>query len=51
VGVVCQVGNFTPAQRLGAYFYRGLQFFVIGFGSSVVGHSLTKYLVILVSSP
>lgn len=48
-----QVGNFALSQRLGAYFYRGLQFFAVGFGSSMVGHTLTKTLVrpVLPSQP
>ena len=33
------------AQRVTTYLYRGLQFLAIGFGASVVGHGLTKYMV------
>ena len=40
-----QVGNYAMSQRLGAYFWRGAQFFAVGFGSSMVGHTLTKTLV------
>ena len=40
-----QVGNYALTQRLGAYIWRGLQFFGVGFSSSMVGHTLTKKLV------
>jgi Protein RETICULATA-related len=40
-----QVGNYTAAQRVTTYLYRGLQFLAIGFSASVIGHGLTKYMV------
>ena len=40
-----QVGNYTVAQRVMTYLYRGLQFLAIGFSASVIGHGLTKYMV------
>lgn len=40
-----QRGNFPAAQRLVTFLYRGLQFSIIGFFASVVGHSATKFLV------
>lgn len=44
-GIVVQLGNYKPAQRLATVAYRGAQFFGVSFAASMVGHSLTKYLV------
>ncbi|KAK9824347.1 hypothetical protein WJX72_009595 [[Myrmecia] bisecta] len=44
-GHALQVGPFSPVQRLATIGYRGLQFFCVGFGSSILGHSLTKFMV------
>ena len=43
-----QVGKYNPIQRAATVLYRGTQFFAVSFAASMVGHSLTKYLV---SSP
>ncbi len=40
-----QVGKFKPAQRAAVVAYRGAQFFGVSFVASMVGHSLTKYMV------
>ena len=40
-----QVGKYKPAQRAATVLYRGAQFFAVSFAASMVGHSLTKYLV------
>ena len=40
-----QVGDYASSQRVAAYLWRGVQFFGLGFGSSAVGHTLTKVLV------
>eukprot|EP00884_Botryococcus_braunii_P015964 jgi/Botrbrau1/3050/Bobra.0070s0045.1 len=42
---VMQVGSYTVGQRAATVAYRGIQFFFVGFLSSVIGHSLTTYLV------
>ena len=40
-----QVGKYNPVQRAATVLYRGTQFFAVSFAASMVGHSLTKYLV------
>lgn len=40
-----QVGKYSPVQRAATVLYRGAQFFAVSFAASMVGHSLTKYLV------
>ena len=40
-----QVGKYKPAQRAAVVAYRGAQFFGVSFVASMVGHSLTKYMV------
>lgn len=40
-----QIGQFGLGQRVAGYVYKGVQFGVVGFASSVVGHSLTRELV------
>ena len=40
-----QVGKYSPVQRAATILYRGTQFFAVSFAASMVGHSLTKYLV------
>eukprot|EP01025_Chloroclados_australasicus_P035725 TRINITY_DN3637_c0_g2_i5.p1 TRINITY_DN3637_c0_g2~~TRINITY_DN3637_c0_g2_i5.p1 ORF type:complete len:306 (+),score=31.03 TRINITY_DN3637_c0_g2_i5:16-933(+) len=40
-----QRGEFTVGQRVGSYMYRSFQFFMVGVLSSVLGHSLTVYMV------
>ena len=40
-----QVGKYSPVQRAATVLYRGTQFFAVSFAASMVGHSLTKYLV------
>jgi hypothetical protein len=37
--------SFTPGQRLACLLLKGLQFGLVGFFASIVGHSLTKALV------
>ena len=44
-----QVGKYKPAQRAAVVAYRGAQFFGVSFVASMVGHSLTKYMVSLSS--
>ena len=44
-GADMQVGDYALTQRVAAYLWRGVQFFGLGFGSSAVGHTLTKVLV------
>ena len=44
-----QVGKYKPAQRAATVAYRGAQFFGVSFVASMVGHSLTKYMVSLSS--
>lgn len=38
-----QIGDFSLSQRFTTVLYRGAQFFAVGFASSAVGHSLTKW--------
>ena len=38
-----QIGSYSLRQRLATVLYRGAQFFAVGFLSSAVGHSLTKW--------
>ena len=40
-----QVGDYALSQRVAAYIWRAVQFFGLGFGSSAVGHTLTKFMV------
>ena len=40
-----QVGDYALSQRVAAYLWRAVQFFGLGFGSSAVGHTLTKLMV------
>ena len=40
-----QIGKFELGQRLATMALRGSQFFLVGFGSSALGHSLTIQLV------
>jgi hypothetical protein len=40
-----QIGKFQLGQRLATMALRGSQFFLVGFGSSALGHSLTIQLV------
>lgn len=40
-----QAGNFTLAERAATVLYRGLQFFAVGFTTSAIGHSFTKWAV------
>lgn len=40
-----QSGNFSLGQRGITILYRGSQFFMVGFATSMVGHSLTKWAV------
>lgn len=40
-----QVGGFKLGQRLCTVLLRGTQFFLVGFGSSALGHTLTIQLV------
>lgn len=40
-----QIGSFSLPQRLGGYIYKGAQFGVAGFLSSLAGHGLTRWLV------
>lgn len=40
-----QVGKYSPVQRAATVLYRGTQFFAVSFAASMVGHSLTKYMV------
>lgn len=40
-----QVGKYSPIQRAATVLYRGTQFFAVSFAASMVGHSLTKYMV------
>ncbi len=40
-----QIGQFSNAQRLATFAFKGAQFAVIGFVSAVVGHSITRMLV------
>eukprot|EP01024_Parvocaulis_polyphysoides_P027388 TRINITY_DN24847_c0_g2_i1.p1 TRINITY_DN24847_c0_g2~~TRINITY_DN24847_c0_g2_i1.p1 ORF type:complete len:356 (-),score=45.18 TRINITY_DN24847_c0_g2_i1:214-1281(-) len=40
-----QKGNFSLGRRFGSFFYRSFQFFMVGFLSSVLGHSFTVYMV------
>lgn len=40
-----QIGAYSLPQRLGGFAYKGAQFGVAGFLSSVVGHGLTRWLV------
>ncbi|KAL3155755.1 hypothetical protein ABBQ32_012772 [Trebouxia sp. C0010 RCD-2024] len=44
-GHALQVGKYSPVQRAATVLYRGAQFFAVSFAASLVGHSLTKYLV------
>lgn len=44
-GHTLQKGSFTVGQRAMTLVYRGGQFFLVGFGCSAVGHSLTKVAV------
>ena len=46
-----QRGEFPAAQRLVTFLYRGIQFSIIGFFASVVGHSATKFLVPYPNAP
>ena len=46
-----QVGKYNPAQRAATVLYRGTQFFVVSFAASMLGHSLTKFLVGLSCAP
>lgn len=40
-----QVGDFTLTQRASNVLLRAAQFMAVGFGSSVVGHTLTSRMV------
>ncbi|KAI0565464.1 hypothetical protein FGB62_17g350 [Gracilaria domingensis] len=40
-----QVGNFMLSERIVAFVWKGIQFGVVGFSSSMVGHGLTSWLV------
>ncbi|GMH39518.1 hypothetical protein BSKO_07416 [Bryopsis sp. KO-2023] len=44
-GHTLQRGNFSLGQRALTLVYRGGQFFLVGFGCSAVGHSITKAAV------
>ena len=43
--LILQKGNYSLPQRLSTVLYRGAQFFTVGFVSSGLGHSLTKWAV------
>lgn len=40
-----QVGNFILSERIVAFIWKGVQFGMVGFTSSMVGHGLTSWLV------
>ncbi|CAN8065871.1 unnamed protein product [Agarophyton chilense] len=40
-----QVGNFMLTERIVAFVWKGIQFGIVGFSSSMVGHGLTSWLV------
>lgn len=44
-GYCLQVGDYSVVERVSTLMYRGFQFLGVGFGASVIGHGLTKYLV------
>ena len=45
--VLAQIGTFSLRQRAATVVLRGSQFFAVGFLSSLLGHGLTVYLVIV----